>query len=75
MVRKERKEASVPRAKMLLSRKTRQTLMGVQMSMRRRSVEARLARKVLVGDLKELFCITIKMISRLPSTPSAKITL
>ena len=49
--------------------------MGVQMTIRRRSVEARLARKVLVGDLKELFCITVKMISRFPSTPSAKITL
>ena len=49
--------------------------MGVQMTIRRRSVEARLARKVLVGDLKELFCITVKMINRLPSTPSAKITL
>ena len=57
---------------MLLSRPT---LMGVQMTIRRRSVEARLARKVLVGDLKELFCITVKMINRLPSTPSAKITL
>lgn len=49
--------------------------MGVQMRIRSRSVEARLARKVLVGDLKELFCITVKMINRLPSTPSAKITL
>ena len=49
--------------------------MGVQMRMRRRSVEARLARKVLVGDLNDLFCITVKMISRLPSTPSANITL
>ena len=53
----------------------RETLMGVQMRMRRRSVEARLARKVLVGDLKEFFCITVKMMSRFPSTPSANITL
>ena len=51
------------------------TLTGVQMSIRRRSVEARLARKVLVGDLKDVFCITVRMISRLPSTPRAKVSL
>ena len=40
--------------------------------MRRRSVEARLARKVLVG---ELLCITVRMISRFPSTPRANVSL
>ena len=49
--------------------------MGVQIRMRRRSVVARLARNVLVGDLNDLFCITVKMIRRLPSTPSANINL
>ena len=52
-----------------------ETLMGVQIRMRRRSVVARLARNVLVGDLNDLFCITVKMIRRLPSTPSANINL
>ena len=49
--------------------------MGVQTRMRRRSVEARLARKVLVGDLKDLLCITVRMINTLPSTPRAKVNL
>ena len=83
---------------MMMMGMMKQTLMGVQIRMRRRSVEARLARKVffvhffcpiflvkfflshlarkvLVGDLKELFCITVKMIKRFPNTPSAKIAL
>ena len=45
------------------------------MRIRRRSVEARLARKVLVGDFKDVFCITVRMMSRLPSTPRAKVSL
>ena len=49
--------------------------MGVQTRMRRRSVEARLARNVLVGDLKDLLCITVRMISTLPSTPRANVNL
>ena len=33
---------------------------GVHMRIRSRSVVARLAKKVFVGDLNELFCITCK---------------
>ena len=40
-----------------------------------RSVVARLARKVFVGDLKELFFITVRIIKILPETHRQKITL
>ena len=43
--------------------------------MRRRSAVARLARKVLVGDLKEDFRITVKMIRMLPHTPRQNVKL
>ena len=43
--------------------------------MRRRSAVARLARKVLVGDLKEDFRITVKMIRMLPQTPRQNVKL
>ena len=36
---------------------------------------ARLARKVLVGDLKEDFRITVKMIRMLPHTPRQNVKL
>ena len=51
------------------------TLTGRQMTMRRRSAVARLARKVLVGDLKEDFRITVKMIRMLPHTPRQNVKL
>ena len=51
------------------------TLVGRQSTMRRRSVVARLARKVLVGDLKELFLLTVRMMRMLPDTPRAKVRL
>ena len=40
-----------------------------------RSVVARLARKVFVGDLKELFFMTVRIIRILPETPRQKIKL
>ena len=40
-----------------------------------RSVVARLARKVFVGDLKELFFMTVRIIRTLPETPRQKIKL
>ena len=43
--------------------------------MRRRSAVARLARNVLVGDLKEDFLMTVRMISTLPDTPRQKVRL
>ena len=43
--------------------------------MRRRSVDAKLARNVLVGDLKELFLITVSIIRILPETPKQNIRL
>ena len=51
------------------------TLTGRQMTMRRRSAVARLARKVLVGDLKEDFRITVNMIRMLPHTPRQNVKL
>ena len=48
---------------------------GRQTRMRRRSVEARFTRKVFVGDLNELFLITVRMMRRLPDTPKQKIKL
>ena len=51
------------------------TLTGRQITMRRRSAVARLARKVLVGDLKEDFRITVKMIRMLPHTPRQNVKL
>jgi len=53
----------------------RNSLIGRQSTMRRRSVVARLARKVLVGDLKELFLMTVRMMRMLPDTPRAKVKL
>ena len=50
-------------------------MIGRQSTMRRRSVVARLARKVLVGDLKELFLMTVRMMRMLPDTPRAKVRL
>ena len=43
--------------------------------MSKRSVEAKLARNVLVGDLKEFFFITVRMIRQFPPTPSTKVNL
>ena len=40
-----------------------------------RSVVARLARKVFVGDLKELFFMTVRIMRRLPETPRQKMKL
>ena len=51
------------------------TLTGRQMTMRRRSAVARLARKVLVGQLKEDFFITVKMMRILPDTPRQNVRL
>ena len=51
------------------------TLIGRQSTMRRRSVVARLARKVLVGDLNELFLLTVRIMRMLPDTPRAKVRL
>ena len=45
------------------------------MVMSKRSVVARLAKNVFVGDLKELFLITVKIISRFPETPKANMKL
>ena len=39
------------------------------------SVDARLARKVLVGDLKDLLFITVRMIKMFPETPKPKVKL
>ena len=41
----------------------------------KRSVVARLARNVLVGDLNELFLITVRIISMFPETPRANVKL
>ena len=41
----------------------------------KRSVVARLARNVLVGDLNELFVITVRIISTFPETPRANVKL
>ena len=41
----------------------------------KRSVDARLARNVLVGDLNELFLITVRIISTFPETPRANVKL
>ena len=43
--------------------------------MSKRSVEARLAKNVFVGELKELFFITVKIIRMFPETPNANIKL
>ena len=51
------------------------TFTGRQRKMRRMSVVARLARKVFVGDLNELFLITVRMMRRLPDTPKQKMKL
>ena len=48
---------------------------GKQIIIRRRSAEARLARKVFVGDLKEDFFMTVRMIRMLPETPRQKVIL
>ena len=48
---------------------------GRQIRMRMRSVMARLARNVLVGELKDFLLITVTMIKMLPIIPSRKITL
>ena len=41
----------------------------------KRSVVARLARNVLVGDLNEFFFITVRIIRRFPETPRANVKL
>ena len=51
------------------------TLTGRQITMRSRSAVARLAKKVLVGDLKDDFRITVKMIRMLPHTPRQNVKL
>ena len=51
------------------------TLTGRQTTMSSRSVDARLARKVLVGDLKDLLLITVRMIKMFPETPNPKVKL
>ena len=48
---------------------------GRQIRIRMRSVMARLARNVLVGELKDFLLITVTMIKMLPIIPSRKITL
>ena len=45
------------------------------MIMSKRSVEARLAKNVFVGELKELFFMTVKIIRMFPETPNANIKL
>ena len=40
-----------------------------------RSVVARLARNVFVGDLNEFFFITVRIMRRFPETPKANIKL
>ena len=42
--------------------------------MRKRSIDAKLPRKVLVGDLNEFF-MTVRIIRMLPTTPSIKVIL
>ena len=60
---------------MFLTSDSRVTFTGRQIVMRRRSVDAKLARNVLVGDLKELFLITVSIIRILPETPKQNIRL
>ena len=45
------------------------------MMMSKRSVEAKLAKNVFVGELKELFFMTVKIIRMFPETPNANIKL
>ena len=42
--------------------------------MRKRSIDAKLPRKVLVGDLNEFF-MTVRIMRMLPTTPRIKVTL
>ena len=51
------------------------TLTGKQTMINKRSVVTRLARNVLVGDLNELFFITVRMIRMFPETPRANVKL
>ena len=51
------------------------TLTGKQTMINRRSVVAKLARNVLVGDLNELFLVTVRIISRFPETPRPNVKL
>ena len=48
---------------------------GKQTMINKRSVVARLARNVLVGDLNEFFFITVRIISMFPETPRANVKL
>ena len=50
------------------------TFTGRQVRMRKRSIDAKLPRKVLVGDLNEFF-ITVRMMRMLPTTPMIKVIL
>ena len=43
--------------------------------MSKRSVEAKLARNVLVGDLKDFLFITVRIMRTLPPTPSKNVSL
>ena len=50
------------------------TFTGRQVRMRKRSIEAKLPRKVLVGDLNE-FLMTVRMMRTLPTTPTINVIL
>ena len=50
------------------------TFTGRQVRMRKRSIDAKLPRKVLVGDLNEFF-MTVRMMRMLPTTPRIKVIL
>ena len=51
------------------------TFTGRHMIISRRSVEARLTRKMFVGDLKDFFRMTVRMMRMFPETPKQNMKL